>query len=330
MSTDESRQLARVKVDASGVDVAVSRDLPALFRRLIPTTWAARRDGEIAIAEKIVQKLRDGCGLDPAEEAFAVRMMGEPVSRYVRLQAVLARAGEVHRQLPASTENAPQQAGEGEAHREREPTTSDDWLNKFREDASLVDDEVVREAYARILANEARSPTSISLRTLGVLRYLDRDVAEAFGRLRMLVVERKYVPAHTADIDNLITKAGITYEMLLAMADAGLLNSVSSNLSWKDAPFVGLRMTGYAEIVRLKPTDQHSFAGSLGGHLLTPAGVQLAAIAECMPVVGVRDALIGWIASAAPGAEVSIARLPDASWKGNLNALRWDPWTRQT
>ena len=171
-----NENLLRVKADATGLDVSVGRSLPNLLGRLLPTKFRARRSVSDAITERILEKIRADEEFDEAEVAFAEDVLNDQASKYIRLKQIQTRAFNLLEESPIT-----RLLEEGHGDESSTSQTSDDWVNKFREDASLVDDELVREIYARVLKEETQRPTAFSLRTLGVLRYLDRDAATAFG-----------------------------------------------------------------------------------------------------------------------------------------------------
>ena len=81
-------------------------------------------------------------------------------------------------------------------------------MNRIHEDMCLVDDEMLQEIYARILASESASPGSISLRTLGVLRYLDRRTAEAFALVQKVLFD-SYIPRQRRDAGHILKEVGL-------------------------------------------------------------------------------------------------------------------------
>src|SRR6185436_9994554 len=176
-----------------------------------------------AITERILEKIRSNTGFDEAEVAFAEEILSDHAQKYIRLKHIQQRAYSLFEDAPPVP-----LIEAGDAPIPPPSQTSDDWVNKFREDASLVDDDMVSEIYARVLAEEARRPTSFSLRTLGVFRYLDREAAMAFGQLQKVLLNSAYVPQQTTG--NLVLNAvGLDHSTMLRLEDAGLVNSTANS-----------------------------------------------------------------------------------------------------
>ena len=62
---------------------------------------------------------------------------------------------------------------------------------------------------------------------------------------------------------------------------------------------------------------------TIHGHLLTPAGQQLARIANCEPKPEAFDEVISWIRKSAAGADLYIADIPSIDGVTNYNKLDW-------
>ena len=63
---------------------------------------------------------------------------------------------------------------------------SDEWLHHFQDGAKFMSDEDLRSLWGSILAQEIRQPGTVSKRTLGVLKTIDKRTAVAFQRIRSL------------------------------------------------------------------------------------------------------------------------------------------------
>lgn len=245
------------------------------------------------------------------------------LQKYIRLKRVVEGAGLFAQSNPPLLKAAETGADQDNPEQQR-AETSDDWINKFREDASLVDSDLVREIYSRILAQEARTPKAFSLPTLGVLRYLDMEVAQAFGRLQNAMITRSGVPKRrkTGDV---LDACGLSHTDMVMLDDAGLVNSsISTLLSIKGQKEGFLELTAHQRIVRIRRPDGSDLHNAFDVLLLTPAGVELAKIADCEPKKEVFEALINWIQTSAPGLELTIAKLPSRDWDGDPTTLVWE------
>lgn len=79
--------------------------------------------------------------------------------------------------LASAVREAAEKLGDEEVH-DHEP--DHDWTARFFEYVQDVSEDDVRRMWARILAGEVRSPGSVSLRTLSILRNMSRLEAELF------------------------------------------------------------------------------------------------------------------------------------------------------
>lgn len=319
MATERSDEnLVRVKADATGVDVSIGKNLPDLVARLLPSRFRARRSVNDAITTRLVAKIRSDELFDDAELAFAEAILDDQASKYLRLKQIQSRAYSLFEESPITrlieTEHAEKQlTGE----------TSEDWVNKFREDASLVDDELIREIYARVLKEEAECPTSFSLRTLGVLRYLDRDAATAFGLLQKVLIDGTCVPIQTPAANDILNSLGLDHATMLMLDDAGLINARTHSNYKKQGDIVIFNLSGHKRVVALRRNDREQLSISLSVHLLTPAGKQLGQIAECESDERAMNELTKWLGSHVTNAEVLLAKSTSRNWSGLFGDLEW-------
>jgi hypothetical protein len=320
--TDEQgseQNLIRVKADATGVDLSVGRSLPELIGRLLPSKFHIRRSVDAAITDRILDKVRTNADFDEAEVAFAEELLSDHARKFVRLKQIQQRARRLFEEAqPVLLIEA------GANQNSAESETSDDWVNKFREDASLVDDELIREIYARVLSEEAQRPTAFSLRTLGVLRYLDREAATAFGSIQKVLLNRKLVPGQVAE-DDLLTKFGLDHTTMLMLNDAGLVNASANSHYSREGAVIHFTCPGHGRVLAARREDNATFTASMDVHLLTPAGEQLARIAECEPDEAAFVALVSWLRPQLGGAELQVAKLPSRNWAGTEDELHWNP-----
>jgi hypothetical protein len=314
----DSGLLVKVKADGTGVDFTVGSALPELIGRLLPARFRIRRAVDLAIGDRIVEKIREGASLDQSEAAFAAEVFSDSAKKFARLGQVVTRAAELsgegyRSKLLEGATQTPVQNDDAE-----ETKTSEDWVAKFREDASLVDDELVREIYARILAEESQQPNTFSLRTLAVLRYMDREVATAFGWLYQVSVNGEMVPDKLARV---LDVAGLDHGTMLMLDDAGLVNlGTHSQYS-----FSGNHVFAFPGLGRLVTVTNCEGAPpvrrtSIRVHFLTPAGRQLARIAERRPADAIFEAMVVWIKSYFDESQIMIcsAEIESPDWKRNL------------
>ena len=142
------------------------------------------------------------------------------------------------------------------------------FLNHWREEAELIDDDDLRELWANLLVEETCKPNSISPRTLSVVKNLSRQDAQAFDKLcQMLITSNSF----------LINERGIplngTYGDVLLLQDAGLISQASGGhlVAGETDAYIGI--SPKAEEYFLK-----AFAHKIdfSCHTLTTAGFQIA------------------------------------------------------
>jgi Protein of unknown function (DUF2806) len=321
MADEEANQnLIRIKVGATGVDVSAGRSLPELLARLLPSKFRIRRSVNEAITGRILEKIRSNTDFDEAEVAFAEEVLSEQAQKYIRLKHVQQRAYSLFSEAPPVPLIEP-----GDTPISTAPQTSDDWVNKFREDASLVDDDLVREIYARVLAEEARYPTSFSLRTLRVLRYLDREAATAFGQLQKVVLNDAFVPQQSNDKNHVLQAVGLNHATMLLLEDAGLVYASTQSEYSLDDEVLHFIASGHSRALAARRIDSKKMAATISVHLLTPAGMELASIAECEPDEPAFMAFVNWLRTKIEDAIFQVATLPSKDWSGQFSELTWQP-----
>jgi hypothetical protein len=310
---DDSGKLVGVK--AGPVELELGAGLPKALAMLFPG-WAAKRHAKAALLGKLIEKACDGRDLDDAEVLYATEALGEDEAKFIRRRQIQQRAlaayqAQEAKQLPASTGGgAPEPAGA-----KGSKSTPDDWVNKFWEDAGLVDDEMLQELYGRVLASEARSPGACSLRTLRALRYMDRETAEDFAKLASLVFDEAWVPAAF----EVLARFGAPGSVLMNLVDAGLLAVPGSNImKYLELPRVYYRCG--ASILSVHGMPQES---SFNVVPLTTAGIQLCKIAQVNYDATYALQVAAWLRSVCDGIEVSSALVPDVGWDGRAESLRW-------
>ena len=340
MSEDEPDQLVHVDAGVSSegarLGLTVSKEFPGVLGRILPVRWTANRQATRVICDGIVGKLSQGEELTAAERAFVDEEMDSRIGNFFRRRRIELRAAEiVDERLSAGEEPMPG-GYEGEAllpenaFEQPESTsqkqTAPDWEYKLRDDAGHVDDEMIRELYSQILAEESMRPGAISLRTLGVLRYLDRETAETFLKAVSILINRYLIPGGEDD-EGVQEAAGLRHIDLLNLTDAGLINAGysatprSTKVSWK------VTLSGQLQAVIIRREDDQEFALRLSGHVLTPAGLQLSRLVPITPSDGVSNALLKSLRERSPAeATIWLAKIPSRRWNGKGSELSWDEW----
>lgn len=96
----------------------------------------------------------------------------------------------------------------------------EDWLNRFFNIVEDVSDEQLQSLWSRILAGEILQPHSYSLRLLEFLRNISKDELELILKIMPFITGKKIFKN-----DNILSKYGINYELILKLDEIGILNS---------------------------------------------------------------------------------------------------------
>lgn len=104
-----------------------------------------------------------------------------------------------------------------------EPTK--DFINRWRNEAKLINDTTIQYVWGRILSEEVNAPNSISLRTLDVIKNLSKKEADYFTEIMDFVFfEDKLIDSGSTE------KPFYPQEKALALRDAGLLVSFTPGM----------------------------------------------------------------------------------------------------
>jgi len=183
-------------------------------------------------------------GFSDLEERVLRGMLDAELAAQANLHAVVVamqhRLEEVERKaLPATSasDNSDEPKG-GEA------ATDPEFISRFRSYAREVTTERMQQVWGRILAGEVARPGSYSLRTLEVLRKLDREAAGTFERAASFIIEMRWLPVDFEQLDQAASRTPPHYQISHAynelgfplveridLQDAGLLGTTSGFLS---------------------------------------------------------------------------------------------------
>jgi len=317
----------RGKVASDGVEgeLEVGNEMPSLLARMFPR-GALRSGVTHLIGKTIIDRIRNGEQLSVADAAYLDNLLKPAEAKWVRQSAICSRANTL---LLSESRDAralaPLQSGQTDSESvghgpeggttPADSITSAEWLNKFWDDAGLVDDEVLQEIYARILVSEARKPGACSMTTIQCLRYLDRRTADLFGKLLIGTVNQSWVPSGPQG-DALLKLLGSTFSELLLLEDANLVK-VSGELYYTDdqGPETYFRNGQFCIRVSAHGLRVRALA-------LTTAGRDLARVAQ----VQFRREVAAEIARLLPvdPTSVKIAEMPNAGWEGRAEELDWN------
>ncbi len=305
----------------------------AMFDRLAPLSLVGPRKVELAAYEGIAAKVRRGESLSDVEQEFVAASIGSSakkqanLTRIVNLSRNYVAASQPAGLLPAGSPGNPSD----EAF-DAPSSTSEDWFDKFREDAGLVSDEVIQDLYARVLADEAQTPGEVPLRVLGVMRYLDRETAEAFANVTLCGFEGKVAACGTKG--RLHEHLGINLEMMSELEAAGLLTVGAMTYStFSTATARVIRLFWHEKVVYLRRKSGEEFKLEYSTYGFTAAGRQIAKAVRPSPNSVALDLMVRWLVeeNAVLGGRVTdleahVADLPHRNWTGPIGELAWVPW----
>lgn len=106
-------------------------------------------------------------------------------------------------------------------------TVDDDWLTRWKVGASDVSDEQMRALWAKLLAGEVSTPGRFSLRTVDLLRNLNKSDAEKIAICASFALEDFIV----YDQIQRFAGADLSYARFLELEEIGILNGVPGHLS---------------------------------------------------------------------------------------------------
>lgn len=109
-----------------------------------------------------------------AGDKFARKIVGQQWN----LDKIVGKARDRLQEAPQIGTSADSSVGE----------ISDDWLNRFRDEACEKSSEEAQELFSKVLAGEIRSPGAFSLKALTVLGDMDQKVATLFNTFCSLCV----------------------------------------------------------------------------------------------------------------------------------------------
>lgn len=152
---------------------------------------------------------------------------------------------------------------------------SEDWFNRWRNEAKFIADADMRQIWGRILAEEVKSPGKLSFRTLDVIKNLSSEEAKLFAKTAKFILERTFLP-HPL-ITSRRTDGLIGIKELQILVDAGLLTSTVLGASYKSDES---EIESYANdfMIKIKNMDISEIKNLyavVGGLPLTQAGKEL-------------------------------------------------------
>ena len=182
-----------------------------------------------------------------------------------------------------------------------------DWTARFFNDVQDVSSEEMQALWAKILAGEVERPGSTSIRTLSILRDLDRSTAVLFSTLcsaciSLIVAENVFSDARVPSLGgnaaaNALQKYGLNFDNLNVLNEHGLIiaeynsyydynMSVGILLPGPEPRYLRFPFSFQGRPWVLEPTAQrpNNKEFKLTGVALTRSGQELSRIVEIQPM----------------------------------------------
>lgn len=159
------------------------------------------------------------------EESITQRIQFQEYKRQANIEAVVRRAAE--------------ELGEKQV---QDHDVDHDWTARFFSDVQDVSSEEMQVLWGRVLAGEVERPGNTSIRTLGILKNLDRTAAQLFKILCSLCISVRlsHIPFTEARVislggdagNNALKEFGLDFGALNLLNEHGLI--ISDYNSWRD------------------------------------------------------------------------------------------------
>ena len=197
-----------------------------------------------------------------------------------------------------------------------------DWTARFFNDVQDVSTEETQLLYAKILAGEVERPGNTSIKTLSILRDLERSAAMLFGTLCAACVSLSLDGEHIFDArvlslgrdasQNTLKQFGLSFDNLNILNEHGLI--IADYKSWYDIRMCistfGTNENQEEIVVRvpfrfenrywvLEPSAPRETGAEyrVSGVALTKAGRELLRVVECQPIPEYRQKLDAFFTS---------------------------------
>jgi hypothetical protein len=170
------------------------------------------------------------------------------------------------------------------AHDTEEPSAaevSDDWLLRWRDNASAISSEELQMLWGKVLAGEIKSPGAFSLRTLEFLRNISASEARLIEKIAPFVIHGAIVCTE----DKNLGISDIKFDQLLELQELGIVIGVEGtglSLKFKRAPnqeSFAVALLSHERVLLIKNSDKESVL-ELPVIALTSLGKQVLAIGK--------------------------------------------------
>lgn len=165
----------------------------------------------------------------------------------------------------------------------------EDWIANFFDKCRIVSDEEMQKLWSKILAGEANTPGSISVRTVNLLASLDKSDAELFAKFcGFCFFFGEIMPMIFDEEAGIYNDRGITFSSLSHLDSIGLVTF--NKLGYlRKGKFQEFQLFYYGEAMVIEFPDDTVNTLQTGCASLTQSGQQLAPICKSEPVPGFQE-----------------------------------------
>ena len=301
---------AEVKADATSLVQAtagvvsssnkgVSKMLNALFGK-----WISKNERSIALLQAQTEKdcadIKNGVKVYREGQLLDCPSRATVVDVYDALHTLNHMSDA--RRLQAAMEEAMRQISEVPSDQISDEPIPQTFFNRWRREAEMIDEDELRQWWARILVEEAKKPHSISPRTLDVARRLSKEEALLFVKMvkgeldGMIPIDSKGHPQYISYSEALMLQGA---ELIFAQESQrtfGLTYSIDEN---RKGTCIPLYNAGLMLCVHKKEFSANCY-------ILTDAGRRLLSIAQ--EPRGVKDyiSIVSWMSSLSKNTTMSL------------------------
>lgn len=172
---------------------------------------------------------------------------------------------------------------------QQETTVSDepldeDWINRFFAIAEDISNEEMQKLWGKILAGEVKHPKSYSLRTLELLRNLNKEEARVIIKVSNLAINITNDYAILRGKSNSYNKYGVTFHDMALLTEIGIIQP-GSFISYQFPQQSNLTQTPivYGNFVMIVERQPNVPQQDLSIHLFTKIGVEILNLIDIVP-----------------------------------------------
>jgi len=275
------------------------------------TTWKARKEGEARVIaaqfDAEVLKIRT----EAHERARNFLVSGDPKTSIIDISSNISEriAYQEARRITNLRSIVEKAAFDLEDKEVPDTEPDHDWATRFFESAQDISSQEMQTLWSKVLSREVERPRSTSIRTLSLLRNLDRSTAELFSKFCSACVFLS--PELGQDMDarvislgehagnNSLTDFGFEFRALNRLNEYGLI--ISDYNSWIDLTICVAKEHGHltvpflyqGELWVLRPISQEKPLSSLEIHgvALSLSGQEISRVVEHEPMPNYTDRL---------------------------------------